>query len=71
VQTLGQMSTRSHTQVNKYFTAAEVIEGIVDIEAELGVEDNDSKPCFDTSDEEDDEFNNAIDGDVDQDDENM
>jgi hypothetical protein len=31
VQTLGQMSTRLHKQVNKFFTAAEVIEGIVEV----------------------------------------
>jgi hypothetical protein len=35
------------------------------------IEGDDSKPYFDTSDEEDAEFNNAVDGDIDQDDENM
>jgi hypothetical protein len=38
VQTLGQMSTRSHKQVNRYFTAAEVVAKEVE-EVEQGVEE--------------------------------
>jgi Asp-tRNA(Asn)/Glu-tRNA(Gln) amidotransferase C subunit len=86
VQTLGRMSTRSHKQVKKFFTAAEAIEGIVevvegveqgveeieeDIEGSTIVDGDGSEPCFDTSDEEDAEFNDTIDGDIDQDDENI
>jgi len=78
VQTLSQMSTRLHKQVNKFFTAAEVIEGVKqgveemeeDIEGSTTVEGDDCKPCFDTLDK-DAEFNNAINRDVDQDNENM
>jgi hypothetical protein len=86
VQTLRQMSTQLHKQVNKFFTAAEVIKGIVevvegveqgveemeeDIEGSTIVEGDDSKPCFDTLDKEDAEFNNAINGDVNQDNKNI
>jgi hypothetical protein len=62
VQTLGRMSTRSRSQVNRYFTAMEAIEE-VDImeEGDVLVED-DSEPHFDTSDDDDD-FDQEIDGD--------
>jgi hypothetical protein len=70
VQTFGRMSTRSRSQVNRYFTAMEAIEE-VDImeEGDVLVED-DSEPHFDTSDDDDD-FDQEIDGDQNVADENM
>jgi len=61
------MSTRSRSQVNRYFTAIEATEEVDVIE-----EDNkdDGKPHFDTSDDDDD-FDQEIDGDQDVADENM
>jgi hypothetical protein len=69
VQTLGRMSTQLQlrSQVNRYFTAMEAME-----EVDVMEEDNedDGEPHFDTSDEDDD-FDQEIDGDQDVADENM
>jgi hypothetical protein len=80
VQTLSRMSTQSYKQINRFFTAAEVAEEVAEVREEIeqgmeemeeDIEGDNGEPNFDTSDEEDIEFDDAVDGDVDEDDENM
>jgi hypothetical protein len=79
--TLGRMGIRSQTQVNRYYTAEEVEEGLdVDVNNEESIEvvaadnsdiDIDDAPSeFDPSDD-DDKFNESVDEDSDMIDENM
>ena len=76
VLTLGRMHTRSQARVNRYYTAAENEE----VEDDGGncndnglniSSDVDSDQSFDSDSERDEDFNEAIDGDIDQRDENI
>ena len=76
VLTLGRMHTRSQARVNRYYTAAENDE----VEDDGGKcndngltisSDVDSDQSFDCDNEGDEDFNEAIDGDIDQRDENI
>jgi hypothetical protein len=80
VQTLSHISTQSHKQINRFFTATEVAEEVAEVREEIeqgmeemeeDIEGDNSEPNFDTSNEEDIEFNNTVNRDVDKDDENM
>ena len=76
VFTLGRMGTRSQTRVNQYFTNMEIEEENHidsdgdDSDGEDGEDDEGSEAGFDPSDDDDD-FNQEIDGDLNMADENM
>ena len=70
VFTLGRMSTRSQTRVSQYFTNTEVEEETSSND-DNGDSDKGSKTDFDPSDDDDNDFNQEIDGDLDIADENI
>jgi hypothetical protein len=85
VFTLGRMGTRSQTRVSQYFTNMEIEEETDTIRVEKGrqiknhfdsddtdsEDDEGSETGFDPSDDDDNDFNQEIDGDLDMADENM
>jgi hypothetical protein len=85
VFTLGRMGTRSQTRVSQYFTNIEIEEETDTIRVEKGrqienrfdsndadsEDDEGSETGFDPSDDDDNDFNQEIDGDLDMADENI
>ena len=79
--TLGRMNTRSQTRVSRYFTHAEVKADIEEARALIEVSegpwynidasDDDKEPVYDTTEDEDEEFDIEVGGDEDIEDKNV
>jgi hypothetical protein len=74
------MSTQLYKQINRFFTAVEVVEEVAEVREEIeqrmeemeeDTEGDNSKLNFNTFNKEDIEFNNTVSRDINEDDENM